>query len=108
MNYHVVFARQASCQLEAIRDYIAVAADPVTAERYVDAITDHCLDLDVFPHRGVQRGDLRPGLRTMSYRKRVTIAFAVDDDARKVTIMGVFYGGQDLDAAFASNDGDTD
>jgi len=101
MNYQVTFAHEASNHLAAIRDYIAVAADPVTAERYVDAIIDHCLDLEMFPHRGARRDDLRPGLRTVNFRKRVTIAFAVDDVANRVTILGVFYGGLDIDTAFA-------
>ena len=104
MNYDVAFTDQASRQLEAIRDYIAVFADPAIAERYVDAVIDRCLELYMFPHRGAQRDDLRPGLRTINFRKRVTIAFTVDDGAQKVTILGVCYGGQDLDAAFGSDD----
>ena len=103
MTYVVVFAETASQQLKAIRDYIASVADSGTAQRYVDAIVDHCLGLDTFPHRGVQRDDLRPGLRTISYRKRVVIAFVVDDGAGQVTVTGVFYGGQDIDTAFGSD-----
>ncbi|MDR1077936.1 MAG: type II toxin-antitoxin system RelE/ParE family toxin [Propionibacteriaceae bacterium] len=100
MTHSVVFTETASTQLEAIRHHIASASDPGVAESYLDSIIDHCLSLDTFPHRGVRRDDLRPGLRTVSYRKRVDIAFVVDDDASRVTILGVFYGGQDLDSAF--------
>ncbi|MDR1213310.1 MAG: type II toxin-antitoxin system RelE/ParE family toxin [Propionibacteriaceae bacterium] len=106
MTYSVVFTETASGQLEAIRQYIASAADLGVAESYLDEVIDHCLDLDMFPHRGTSRDDLRPGLRTISYRKRVNIAFAVDDDTLLVTILGVFYGGQDMDAAFPSSDPD--
>ncbi|MGB5087418.1 MAG: type II toxin-antitoxin system RelE/ParE family toxin [Methylocystis silviterrae] len=53
--------------------------------------------LETFPERGTRRDDLRPGLRTIGFRRRVTIAFAVETDA--VTIIGIFYGGQDLEAA---------
>ncbi|MDR0782464.1 MAG: type II toxin-antitoxin system RelE/ParE family toxin [Propionibacteriaceae bacterium] len=101
MKYTVIFAQTASEQLEAIQRYIASTASPSIAEQYVDAIVDHCLDLDTFPHRGVQRNDLRPGVRLISYRKRVDIAFVVSDDTLQVTIISVFYGGQDLEAAFA-------
>jgi plasmid stabilization system protein ParE len=103
MTHTVVFAATASAQLEAIKEYIAAAADAATAERYVDAVINHCLDLEMFPQRGMRRDDLRPGLRIMNYRKRVSIAFLVDDDAPLVTIIGVLYGGQDLDAAFGTS-----
>jgi toxin ParE1/3/4 len=40
---------------------------------------------------------LLPGLRTIGFRRCVTIAFAVEADA--VMIIGIFYGGQDFEAA---------
>jgi len=47
-----------------------------------------------------------PGLRITSYRKRVAIAF--NADANQVAILGVFYGGQDYEAAFqVENDEDS-
>lgn len=48
-------------------------------------------------------GDLR-GLRTSSYKKRVVVATFVDDEAQRVTILGVFYGGQDYDAILSGSD----
>jgi toxin ParE1/3/4 len=45
---------------------------------------------------------LRPGLRTIGFRHRVTIAFAVE--AETVTIIGVFYGGQDFEAALETDE----
>jgi toxin ParE1/3/4 len=41
------------------------------------------------------RDDVRPGLRITNYEKRAVIAFAVD--AEQVSIIGVFYGGQDYE-----------
>jgi hypothetical protein len=41
------------------------------------------------------RNDVRPGLRLTHYKKRTIIAFAVD--AEHVSIIGVFYGGQDYE-----------
>jgi toxin ParE1/3/4 len=52
----------------------------------------------MFPERGTRRDDLRPGLRIVGYRRRVTIAFHVGDDS--VTIDRVLYGGRDLAPAF--------
>ena len=97
MAYTVEFAPEALEQLAALYRYIATAASPEVAKRYTDAIVTYCEELRTFPHRGNQRDDIRPGLRTTNYRKRAVIAFAVD--AKQVSIVGVFYGGQDFEAA---------
>ena len=41
------------------------------------------------------RDDVRPGLRITHYKKRTVIAFAVN--AEQVSIIGMFYGGQDYE-----------
>jgi len=56
----------------------------------------HCERLCTFPHRGTARNDVRPGLRITHYKKRAVIAFCVDADL--VSIIGVFYGGQDYES----------
>jgi toxin ParE1/3/4 len=48
--------------------------------------------------RGARRDDIRPGLRVFGFRRRVSIAFEVTGEA--VTILGIFYGGQNFDTAF--------
>lgn len=59
----------------------------------------------MFPERGTQRNDIRPGLRTTGYRHRATIAFEVTSDT--VNILGVYYGGQDYEADLRDeHDGD--
>jgi toxin ParE1/3/4 len=47
--------------------------------------------------RGRKRDDLLPGLRTIGFERRVTVAFVVSADA--VLIEGIFYGGRDFEAA---------
>jgi plasmid stabilization system protein ParE len=49
-------------------------------------------------------GTPRPGLRITNYRKRAVIAFSVD--AEQVSIIGVFYGGQDYEAILDEDFGD--
>ena len=44
----------------------------------------------------MSRDDIRPGLRISHYKGRTMIAFAVD--AKQVSIIGVFYGGQNYEA----------
>jgi len=95
MRYEVVFAPEAEDQLEELFSYIADRGSVLTAERYTAAIVATCEDLSHFPHRGVSRDDIRPGLRVTHHKGRTVIAYAVDEATRRVTILGVFYGGQD-------------
>ena len=64
------------------------------AERYVDAIVTYCEGMSTFPHRGNCRDDIRAGLRVTHYRGRTVIAFVVDADSQRLSILGVYYGGQ--------------
>ncbi|MBB1517217.1 type II toxin-antitoxin system RelE/ParE family toxin [Tessaracoccus sp. MC1679] len=104
MTYTVRFAQEAADQLEALYRYLASSASPMVAADYVDAIVAHCEGLAVFPHRGTMRDDIRPGLRTSSYKKRAVIATYVDDETQEITILGVFYGGQDYDTILSGSD----
>lgn len=58
-----------------------------------------CEGLALFPLRGVSREDIRPGPRVTHHRGRTVIAYAVDQQSRMVSILGVIYGGQDLERA---------
>jgi plasmid stabilization system protein ParE len=97
MKHRVVFSPEAEEQLVALYRYIAAAASPGIAERYVNAIVSYCETLDTFPLRGAKRDDIRPGLRITNYKGRTVIAFAVEPG--QVSIIGVFYGGQDYATA---------
>ncbi len=101
MQYRVVFAPEAQEQLAALYRYIAATASPAIAERYTSAIVTYCEGLQTFPRRGTRRDDIRPGLRITNYKKRAVIAFYVD--AETVSIIGVFYGGQDYETLLQSD-----
>ena len=101
MSYRVVFSPEAEEQLVALYGYIATAASPSIAAKYTEAIVSYCESLCTFPHRGTMRDDVRPGLRITNYKKRAVIAFAVDDE--QVSIIGVFYGGQDYEEALSAD-----
>jgi toxin ParE1/3/4 len=102
MRYRVVFTPEAASQLDAIYTYIADQAGADIAFRFTDAIIAYCESFITFPRRGTLRNDLRPGLRTVGFRKRATIAFAVLGNA--ITIVGIFYGGQDVAGALIADD----
>ena len=93
ISYEVVFRQEALDHLEELFDFIADAGAPENAASFTESIVTFCDGLAAFPLRGTARDDLRPGLRTIGFRKRVLIAFAVLKDS--VVIIGVFYGGRD-------------
>jgi plasmid stabilization system protein ParE len=95
MAYRIVFTPEARDQLGHLHSYIASAADAEIASRFANGILDHIATLNEFPERGTPRGDLRPGMRTLAWRRRVTIAFVVED--RDVVVIGIFYGGRDFE-----------
>lgn len=73
------------------------------ADHYTSAVVETCERLALFPLRGAPRDDIRPGLRVTHHRGRTLIAYAVDEAAQLVSVIGVFYGGQDLDAALSTD-----
>jgi len=106
MNYRVIFTPEAEEQLTALYRYIAKAASPDIAARYTEAIVSYCESLHSFPHRGTMRDDVRPGLRITNYKKRTVIAF--DVDAEMVSIIGIFYGGQDYETIIQEDASDAE
>jgi plasmid stabilization system protein ParE len=103
-QYTVVFSPEAQDHLTALYRHIAVAASPETAERYTNAIVTYCENLNAFPNIGTCRDDVRIGLRITHYKKRAVIAFAVD--AERVSIIGVYYGGQNYESDLQFDSGD--
>jgi toxin ParE1/3/4 len=93
VTHRVVFARSAENDLDSIDDYIA-RDNPEAAAAFVYRIRDTCLQLSEFPHRGTRRDDLKPGLRTFGFERRVTVVFRIQ--GRTVRILRVLYGGRDL------------
>ena len=94
----VVLAPEARDDLLRLYERIATAADPSIALAYIERIEAYCLGFDVASERGHPRDDIRAGLRIVGFERRVTIAFAVDQS--RVTILRLFYGGQNWEGAF--------
>ncbi|MDC7787471.1 type II toxin-antitoxin system RelE/ParE family toxin [Rhodoplanes sp. TEM] len=53
-----------------------------------------CTALAEFPNRGTRRDDIAPGLRTIGFERRATIAFRVLEDV--VEIVAIAYAGRDF------------
>ncbi len=102
MSHKVVFSPEAQDDLSQLYDFIADQASPSRALAYVERIEAYCLGFAEFPQRGARRDDLRPGLRTIGFERRATVAFHLDPGL--VTIDRVLYGGRDIDAALATGE----
>lgn len=102
MTHRVVFAPESLDDLRGLYDLIADASLPDRALAYVEALQRHCLGLADFPERGTRRDAIRPWLRTLGYRRRVTVAFRVTDTT--VVILRVLYGGRDLKCLLKEED----
>lgn len=105
-SYSVVFSPEAETQIAEIYRYIAAKASPEVAARYTDDLVTCCEALRTFPHRGVRRNDIRPGLRVTNHRKRTAIAFLVEEG--RVVILGLFYGGRNYDAVLSESEQETE
>ena len=101
-KYTVNFAPEAQEQLSSLYHYISVAASPTIAFNYTNSIIAYCESLQEFPQRGTPRNDVRPGLRITNFKKRTVIAFVIHDDI--VSILGIFYGGQDYETNLQQDD----
>lgn len=98
-RYRVELGQQARDQLAAIEAYIGERATPEIATCYVDAILEKIDGLDVYPFRGTPRDGLRPGVRTIVFRRSVVIAYRVEGDL--VSILNVLARGRDVEAWLA-------
>jgi len=101
-RYRINYSPEAEAQLDALHDYIAIEASPEIAKNYLGSIMGKCESLADFPSRGSPRSDLRPGLRTIPFRRRVTIIYATTPE--EVLIIGVFYAGQDFEGMMREDD----
>jgi len=92
----VLLRPQAEADLLALYRYIAEASGLQIAGNYIDRIELACMSLATFPNRGTKRDDLAPGLRTIAFERRVTIAYQVLKTG--VEIVTIAYGGRDFES----------
>jgi toxin ParE1/3/4 len=93
--HKVVFRDDAVADLTALYDYIANNNSPEIAIGYIRRIQEACMRLASFPERGRRRDDILPGLRTIGFERRATIAFRVLKT--RVEIVSIAYGGRDFE-----------
>lgn len=98
----VIQAATANRDIIEIYFQIADHAGHAIAENYIARIENYITHFDLASERGTKRDDLMQGLRIIGFERRVTIAFTVDPD--QVTILRIFYGGQDWEEEWDDSD----
>lgn len=92
MQYKIVFAETAARDLSQIFEYIAEQSSTERALAYLSRLQESIYSLKQFPERGTKRDDVRAGLRTVGFERRITVAFEVGET--QVTILRVLFGGR--------------
>ena len=98
----VLLSPEAERDLVEIYDFIANAASPEKALNFTTKIVNYCETLALFPKHGRRHDDIRRGLRTVSYRRGVLMAYHHEGIA--LVIDRILYGGRDLRKALDSVD----
>ncbi len=98
ISLRVVLSEAAIADLSELGRWIAERADTATAEAYVSRIEAACERLGTFPNRGTSRFHVLKGLRTITYQRRVIIAYRVGDES--VQILRLIDTARDLVRAF--------
>jgi len=108
MTGRINYTPEADKQLNELDNWITKAASAEVARRFVSAILDHIDGILVFPLAGRARDDVRPGMRTSTFKKKTLVTYEVDESSGElvVNILGVFHGGQDWEAALGEDQGD--
>lgn len=103
MAYRVERAEETDRDLEAVFDFlfesfVAFGEDAGSAlehaSRRVLAIEGAMAGLGKTPHQGTLRPELGEGLRNVT-KERAVFYFDVDDEARLVRVLAIFYGAED-------------
>lgn len=103
MDYEVAFAADATRDFALIFDflvdaYVGFGEDAETAiaraESRVQSLREDIERLGAKPHRGTLHNDLLPGLRHLTIGQTI-VWFDVDEEAKTVRVLAVFFGGQD-------------
>ena len=95
MRYRVRFHPAAEQDIAELLTQLAPKAGARVAENFVGRIIDYCESFATFPERGTRHDDIAPGLRTVGWRRRATIAFEVSGDT--VVILRILYAGRTLE-----------
>jgi plasmid stabilization system protein ParE len=91
--YGLVYSAASQRDIEKIRRYITMKSSARVAANYLDALAEFCGTLCVSPHRGQERAHVRKGLRSVGFKRRVSVIFSVSEKQQTVRIARFWYAG---------------
>ena len=97
-TYDVSLTPDAIADLAAIYRFIVDESGyPEIAWNYIERLREKCYSFERAPIRGHKRDDIRANLRILAIDKNAVAAFEVDESHLTVTILNIFYGGEDYE-----------
>lgn len=88
MKYEVALTEGAIDDLDALHLRIAGEAGEAVADAYLDRVQRRIEGLSEYANRGTPRDDLAPGVRTLSFERRLVIAYRVT--GAEVRVLHIF------------------
>lgn len=82
MTGRIHYTPEAERQLNELDEWITEKASADVAQRFVSAILEHIDCMLLFPLAGRARDDVRPGMRTTTYKERTPVAYEICGSAR--------------------------
>jgi len=96
--FRIAFSPAAREEIRELRESIARKRSRRVASKYIRRLKAFCQELSISPHRGESRPGVKANQRTIGFEARISIIFYVSDEDQLVTIVGVRYGGRELNS----------
>jgi len=93
--FTVEVAKAARLDLVDQHSYVAEMADENVADQYVDRIAKRINSLDHFPERGSLQPQFGPGVRSLSFERKLMILYHVD--GQTVLVLRILDGRRETD-----------
>ncbi len=92
--YQLLFTPESRRDLKSLKRHIQRESSLRIATNYVESLQRFCETLQLSPHRGEERPHARPGLRSIGFKRRVSVFFTVSDKEQTVRIIRILYAGR--------------
>lgn len=103
MPLSVRLSPRATADLKGIAGWIVEQSDAQTALVYVTRVREACLAIADRPNGGTPRGAIGPGLRSVTFERRLRIFYRVG--RTEIVIVRIIHGSRDLKRVFRSERG---
>lgn len=101
VRHDVIWQPEARSDLYAISDWVADQSDSETALGYVARIEAFVARLERFPNRGTARASMPKGMRTVTFERRIIVAYDVQESL--VRILSLIGTARDFRLAFKND-----